>query len=41
MPTFVNLTPHALNVERAGMPNLIIPATRATSPLAFKERVDG
>lgn len=27
MPTFVNLTPHALNVERAGMPNLIIPAS--------------
>ena len=27
MPIFVNLTPHALNVERAGMPNLIIPAS--------------
>ena len=27
MPTFVNLTPHALNVERDGMPNLIIPAS--------------
>ena len=25
MPVFVNLTPHALNVERAGMSNLIIP----------------
>ena len=25
MPVFVNLTPHALNVERPNMPNLIIP----------------
>ena len=25
MPVFVNLTPHALNIERPDMPNLIIP----------------
>lgn len=25
MPVFVNLTPHAVNVERPDMPNLIIP----------------
>lgn len=27
MPVFVNLTPHALNIERPDMPNLIIPAS--------------